>query len=197
MTAELQRLKANMHQPRLSTFLAIIAVILAGGTATPSAWAGSFVTLMPLRDSAGLPRVVNQRTEQQPVRSDLIECATPIFDFGRIRGGGRITCSFPIKNVSNNIVQVDFRPCCSGTCNFRDPIILPGQTIFIHRTLSTKYGSGRVTINLRATAIAIPTPKWLGYLMRIANNQCNELRQKILFSDLIVRVSLAAKIAIR
>jgi|GEM_PF-6063655 len=186
-----------MHQLNRFTILAIIAVIGTGGTAAPSARAAVFVTLMPLCESAGLRRVVNQRTEQQPLRSDLIECASPVFDFGKIRGGDRVICSFPIKNVSNNIVKVDFRPCCSGTCSFREPIILPGQTVYFHRFLSTKHGSGRITINVQVTAMAIPTPLWVGYLMRIGNNQCHELYQQIRFGDEVLRVLVATKIAIR
>lgn len=185
-----------MHRPTPSTLVSIISLILVSSAGTSSAWAGSFVTLSPLRDSDGCPLMVNHRAEQQPERSELIECAVPVFDFGRIKGGDRVICSFPIKNVSDGIVRVSFLPCCSGTCNFRDPIILPGQTIYIHRKLSTSKGSGGVSLNIRVTATSISTPDWVGFLIRSGIQQCTKLSQVMQDSASVFRIIVAARIAI-
>ena len=150
----------NMHirtQQKLAIALGIILIT------SQNAEGYSYITLIePVSNRRGvLPQNIDN--DQTPIQTVAIECPVSNFDFGIVKGGTTILCTFPIKNVSNNLVQLHGR-MYSGNC--RSGLVLPGQTVFLNIRLSTKQGSGRISKPVRVYTESVGIPDWLAELIR-------------------------------
>ena len=118
------------------------------------------ITLLPPRSTSNYTILDNLITDHVPVCSELIECSMPKFDFGRRKGGQPVLCTFPIKNISSQLVYLRVNMGCSCSRSFRSPILLPGRTVYVNPNMNTKKGSGEIDkpITVHAKGIQIPKP---------------------------------------
>jgi len=105
----------------------------------------------------------NIKVDQTPIRTHAIECPVPTFDFGVLKGGTTILCTFPVKNVSNHLVHIYGRTY-GGNC--RSGFVLPGQSVFLNIRLSTKGGNGPISKPVRVITESVRLPNWLAELIR-------------------------------
>ena len=158
-----------MHQfsPNQSALhLAITSLLIACNPPVAEAFPPGVTVLPPVPTKHYRP-LTNQIEQHQPIRSTLIECPTPIFDFGRLKGGQSVYCTFPIKNVSDELVYIKAKPGCICTTAGIKSIVLPGQTVYLNLNLATKRGNGRVTKPVTVYAHAIRVPSWFANAMRL------------------------------
>jgi len=124
------------------------------------------ITLLPPRSTASYTILDNLLTNHVPVRSELIECSMPQFDFGRRKGGTPILCTFPIKNISSQLVYFRVNMGCSCSRTFRSPILLPGQTVYVNPNMNTKKGSGKIAKPITVFASGVEIPKLVSSALR-------------------------------
>ncbi len=126
------------------------------------------ITLLPPRSTSTYTILDNLITDHVPVRSELIECSTPKFDFGVLEGGQPVLCTFPIKNISSQLVYLRVNMGCSCSRSFRSPILLPGQTLYVNPYMNTTRGSGRISKPITVYAKGTRIPRWCAKILRSA-----------------------------
>jgi len=160
-------------------YLIVVTVLFAVVGNARSAFAiPPGITLLPPRSTSCYTILDNLVTNHVPVRSKLIECAMPEFDFGRRIGGTPILCTFPIKNISSQLVYFRIKMGCSCSRTLRSPILLPGQTVYVNPFMNTKKGSGKITKPITVFASGVEIPKAVSFALRTGTDWWHGLSRR-------------------
>jgi len=93
------------------------------------------------------PQIPEPTVKLEPGQTPAIKFDTPIYDFGKVKGGTDVVHDFFFTNVGNGPLEIlKVKPGCGCTkAGEHDRVVQPGATGKIPIRMNTKKGAGKVT----------------------------------------------------